>query len=54
MKYLDIAKVADRTGVPASALRFYEEKDPIAPLARLSQFFRNSTAVFRPPWRSRS
>lgn len=34
MKYLDIAEVADRTGVPASALRFYEEKGLIAPVGR--------------------
>ena len=34
MKLLDIAEVADRTGVPASALRFYEEKGLIAPVGR--------------------
>jgi DNA-binding transcriptional MerR regulator len=34
MKYLDIAEVAHRTGVPASALRFYEEKGLIAPVGR--------------------
>jgi MerR family redox-sensitive transcriptional activator SoxR len=34
MKALDIAEVAARTGVPASALRFYEEKGLIASIGR--------------------
>ena len=29
MRYLDIAQVAERTGVPASTLRYYEEKQLI-------------------------
>lgn len=31
---MDIAEVAKRSGVPASALRFYEEKGLIAPVGR--------------------
>jgi DNA-binding transcriptional MerR regulator len=31
---LDIAEVAQRSGVPASTLRFYEEKGLIAPIGR--------------------
>jgi DNA-binding transcriptional MerR regulator len=34
MKDLDIAEVARRSGVPASTLRFYEEKRLIAPIGR--------------------
>ena len=34
MRDLDIAEVADRSGVPASALRFYEEKGLIASIGR--------------------
>jgi DNA-binding transcriptional MerR regulator len=34
MKDLDIAEVARRTGVPASTLRFYEEKRLIASIGR--------------------
>ena len=34
MTYLDIAEVARRSGVPASALRFYEEKGLIASIGR--------------------
>jgi DNA-binding transcriptional MerR regulator len=34
MKDLDIAEVAQRSGVPASALRFYEEKGLIASIGR--------------------
>ena len=34
MAELDIAKVAQRSGVPASALRFYEEKGLIASIGR--------------------
>ena len=34
MKYLDIAEVAQRSGVPVSALRFYEEKGLIASAGR--------------------
>jgi DNA-binding transcriptional MerR regulator len=34
MKALDIAEVSARTGVPASALRFYEEKGLIASIGR--------------------
>ncbi|MGO9673212.1 MAG: helix-turn-helix domain-containing protein [Methylocella sp.] len=34
MKDLDIAEVARRSGVPASALRFYEEKRLIASIGR--------------------
>jgi MerR family redox-sensitive transcriptional activator SoxR len=34
MKFLDIAEVAARAGVPASALRFYEEKGLIASVGR--------------------
>jgi DNA-binding transcriptional MerR regulator len=34
MNLLDIAEVAHRSGVPASALRFYEEKGLIAPVGR--------------------
>lgn len=34
MKYLDIAEVAVLAGVPASALRFYEEKGLIASVGR--------------------
>ncbi|MDI1446036.1 helix-turn-helix domain-containing protein [Polyangium sp. 6x1] len=34
MKDLDIAEVAQRSGVPASALRFYEEKGLIASVGR--------------------
>jgi DNA-binding transcriptional MerR regulator len=34
MKSLDIAEVARRSGVPASALRFYEEKRLIASIGR--------------------
>lgn len=34
MKFLDIAEVARRSGVPASALRFYEEKGLIQSIGR--------------------
>lgn len=34
MKFLDIAEVAARAGIPASALRFYEEKGLIASVGR--------------------
>ena len=34
MKYLDISEVARRSGVPASTLRFYEEKGLIASIGR--------------------
>ena len=34
MKLLDIAEVSAQTGVPASALRFYEEKGLIASVGR--------------------
>jgi DNA-binding transcriptional MerR regulator len=34
VRYLDIAEVAQRSGVPASALRFYEEKGLIASAGR--------------------
>lgn len=34
MRDLDIAEVARRTGVPASTLRYYEEKGLIAPIGR--------------------
>jgi DNA-binding transcriptional MerR regulator len=34
MKHLDISEVAVRSGVPASALRFYEEKGLIASVGR--------------------
>ena len=34
MKFLDIAEVAKQTGVPASKLRFYEEKGLIASVGR--------------------
>lgn len=34
MKALDIAEVAQRSGVPASTLRFYEEKGLIASIGR--------------------
>lgn len=34
MKILDIGEVARRSGVPASTLRFYEEKGLIAPVGR--------------------
>ena len=34
MKYLDIAEVARRSGVPASALRYYERRGLIAPVGR--------------------
>jgi DNA-binding transcriptional MerR regulator len=34
MQYLDIAAVAQQSGVPASALRFYEEKGLIASVGR--------------------
>ncbi len=34
MKEIDIAEVAQRAGVPASTLRFYEEKGLIASLGR--------------------
>ena len=34
MKGLDIAEVAQRSGVPASTLRFYEEKGLIASIGR--------------------
>ena len=34
MRDLDIAEVAQRSGVPASTLRFYEEKGLIAPIGR--------------------
>ena len=37
MKTLDIAEVAQRSGVAASALRFYEEKGLIASVGRRSQ-----------------
>jgi DNA-binding transcriptional MerR regulator len=35
MRDLDIAEVAQRAGVPASTLRFYEEKGLIASIGRL-------------------
>lgn len=34
MKDLDIVEVSRRTGVPASTLRYYEEKSLIAPIGR--------------------
>lgn len=34
MSYLDISEVARRTGVPASALRYYEEKGLITSIGR--------------------
>lgn len=34
MKTLDIAEVADRSGLPTSTLRFYEEKGLIASIGR--------------------
>jgi DNA-binding transcriptional MerR regulator len=34
VKYLDIAAVAQRTGLPASTLRFYEERGLIASVGR--------------------
>jgi DNA-binding transcriptional MerR regulator len=34
MKYMDIAEVAQRSGVPASTLRYYEEKGLIASIGR--------------------
>ena len=34
MRNLDIGEVAERSGVPASALRFYEEKRLIASVGR--------------------
>jgi DNA-binding transcriptional MerR regulator len=34
MRDLDISEVASRTGIPASALRFYEEKRLIKPIGR--------------------
>lgn len=34
MKELDIGEVAQRSGVPASTLRFYEEKGLISPVGR--------------------
>lgn len=34
MKQLDIAEVAQRSGVPASTLRYYDEKGLIAPIGR--------------------
>jgi DNA-binding transcriptional MerR regulator len=34
MKFLDIAEVSTRAGLPASALRFYEEKGLIASVGR--------------------
>jgi DNA-binding transcriptional MerR regulator len=34
VKELDIAEVAQRSGVPASTLRYYEEKGLIAPIGR--------------------
>jgi DNA-binding transcriptional MerR regulator len=34
VRYLDIAAVAQRSGVPASALRYYEEKGLIASVGR--------------------
>lgn len=34
MKFLDIAEVAAQAGIPASALRFYEEKGLIASVGR--------------------
>lgn len=37
MKALDIAEVARRSGIPASALRFYEEKGLIRPVGRRGQ-----------------
>ena len=37
MRDIDIAEVAKRSGVPASALRFYEEKKLIAPVGRRGQ-----------------
>jgi DNA-binding transcriptional MerR regulator len=41
VRYLDIAEVAERAGVPASTLRFYEEKGLIASSGRrgLRRFF---------------
>lgn len=37
MRELDIGDVAQRSGVPASALRFYEERGLIAPIGRRGQ-----------------
>jgi DNA-binding transcriptional MerR regulator len=34
MKFMDIAEVAQRSGVPASTLRYYEEKGLIASIGR--------------------
>ncbi|MDM4772397.1 helix-turn-helix domain-containing protein [Solimonas sp. SE-A11] len=34
MRELDIAEVAERSGVPASTLRYYEEKGLVAPIGR--------------------
>ena len=34
MRYLDIVAVAQQSGVPASALRYYEEKGLIASVGR--------------------
>ncbi|TIU20338.1 MAG: MerR family DNA-binding transcriptional regulator, partial [Mesorhizobium sp.] len=34
MKDMDIAEVSRRTGVPASTLRYYEEKGLIASIGR--------------------
>ena len=34
MKYLDIAEVAKQSGVPASTLRFYEEKQLVTSIGR--------------------
>lgn len=34
MKDLDIAEVAQRSGIPASTLRYYEEKGLIASVGR--------------------
>lgn len=34
MRDLDIAEVAERTGVPASTLRYYEERGLITPIGR--------------------
>ena len=34
MKFIDIAEVAQRSGVPAATLRFYEEKGLIASIGR--------------------
>jgi DNA-binding transcriptional MerR regulator len=37
MKDMDIAEVSRRTGVPASTLRYYEEKGLVASIGRRGQ-----------------